>query len=188
MSAVAQSAAARFKQTTNEFLRFICDIIAELHDEGLTTTGPAALALPISVIQAFDAGTLVGFFVDCHADWVKVSTQDAAFILDTVPQAYKKIPFDVNLLTVPLKKYQEFQKNGYNGSYDNEDWPITDEDISNMWKYFGSMIRTACNHIHAQRQPQYSSSGQITYTNPSYRSDIDLEKMVQVFNVTLDRV
>ena len=162
---------ARFMETTSEFLNEVKSIIMELNSVGLTTVNAQILGIASDLIKGFDNEKLILSFINCNDDWHKVKERNIDFFMTTVPESYKGIPFDVKILTVPIKVYLDLKKAGsYKGLRDEDDWPVSQYDIDLMWKYFISMIRIACNHILFKRQ-----------SNPSYASNVDVKAFVEMF-------
>lgn len=158
-----EAASDLFKNTTMEFFEFMVDLIGLLNEEGHSGLNPSALDLPRAIISAYPAEDLTGFFLDCHDAWVKIQAKDSQFILETVPQTYAKIPFDVNLLTVPLAFYIQWAKSHPEVDLSREpalldedplleSWPIRPRDIRDLWEYFFAMVELACQHVQEKRR------------------------------------
>lgn len=158
-----EAASDLFKNTTMEFFEFMVDLIALLNEGGYSGLDPSALDLPRGIISAFPAEELTGYFLDCHDAWVKIQAKDSQFILETVPATYAKIPFDVNLLTVPLAFYIQWVKNHPEVDLSREpevldqdsrleEWPIRPRDIRDLWEYFFAMVELACQHVQEKRR------------------------------------
>lgn len=166
MAASSSSSAATFTQTTLEFFDFIVNIIEDLYDAKHIGVSSAELQTPRILIANYDSEDLIGFFLDCHNDWHYIAAKNDLFILDVMPQAYIKIPFDVTLLTIPLRYFREWKPTGA-----QPERLVEEEDIATLWEYFRSMIHTAVSYVLTRRRE----------SDPGFRPEIDVAAVVRSF-------
>lgn len=155
----------RFHNTTVDFLEFIASSIADLRQKKMTRYTEVQVNIARNILSAYPPNTLVDDFIEHNKYWEHVAARNEDFILTDVPEIYKNMRIDVNLLIEPFRAFKANPDNGV----------IIDEDIDNMWKYFEVMVKISCNYINNHRLKN----------NGKGYDGVDLDLMTKLFKFEL---
>lgn len=173
--AAAKLPVVRFMGVTEGFLKEVNRMISVLIEERMTNVTTDALRFAIGAIKGYSGEKLILAFIECNDDWVQVKDRNIKFFTKTVPKSYTQVPFDVKILTVPIKQYKKLIRAGnFRGDTNQDNWPVADADIDNMWNFFTAMIKISCNHVSYMRK-----------SNPDYAKTFNIAKYEAMFNFTV---
>lgn len=176
----------KFKETVVCFFENLCEIMYDMIEDGeKLSVGPKQIKVTASFAKMYDENKMIDSFIESHKEWIHIKNKNVNYLVNDLPKIYNKLPFNADVLTIPAKKYFEWEKSGhYKNCTKKEDWPVRPEDIDDYWTYIRSMIKISCQHIHLSREPVIKN-GIITYYNKSAYSNFPLAQYVEEFEVKL---
>ena len=158
-------ASERFHETVIDFLEVISSCIQDLRQARMTSFTSVNVDVARVYLTNFPGDDLLFSFIDHHVHWNNIHTHNNRFILEDIPELSGDMKgVSVPMLTCPFEAYE---KHGAKS-------PVTKDDIDTLWDYFEAMVCISCNFIFNERR-----------SNPSFRSEIDIEKYAMLFSITL---
>jgi len=176
----------RFGETISQFLDYMTDLARDLQNEGLSNVGPEAVTLASFLISSVDQGTIIRAFAHTHHDWHLISKRDPTFITDKLRDKFNKngIAFDISLLHAPFLIYKSVKESEKWSDVEEEDLPISQEDIDMIWAYMRSLVGITCRYISLVRSDRVEN-GEEKLGNPSFMSEINIPLYEDLFGFSL---
>ena len=174
-----------FTDNALELLGYLHDILTDLNNSNLTKISPQATQLAINLLKFGTSGSssddtklkLLNGFINQYSNWENVKNRQLQFILNNSKSMFDGIPVDVAAIQFPITYYLELkQKGNFNGNKNEEDWPVTSEDIDTLWKFFDVMVGKSCRYILKKR-----------ITEPNFKKEIDVEKYIILFGFNMNK-
>jgi len=185
-----KSQAYKMKETVKACLGLFVNIIKDIRDDKLTSVNVSDVEIVQALLQAYNGNDLLEEFIEQHKNWIEIKNRNEAFIKETLPIIYSNVGFDVGIFAVPFDVLKTLKEEGLNGEFDEDDWPLCEDDIDTIWQYFETMVSIACNHIHLKRGSNSKNNpGANLENNPGANLEhypgINLEHYVTLFGVKL---
>ena len=102
------------------------------------------------VIDSVKAVELVEMFILVEEEvWPKILAKDSQVFREDILKIFKKLPNNMDLLTLPVTVYFELVEGKHSkveGMEDKKNWPITQQDINSLWTYCDKLLRNAYNY------------------------------------------
>ncbi len=150
----------RFKQTIcdteNGTVLLIKDIVADLHSRNKTDIHPNLIDIANSLLQAFEPERLVDNFIEkSYEHWDEIASHSHKFFVNNAADVFYGLP----------EKYIESFRELFRGKH------VVEEDLSDLWIHFTSMVKISIHYIHESREPKLVN-GKPAYSNTNYNSGV----------------
>lgn len=180
---------ARFQKTFSSLMGLVGDVIEELHSDGLCTMNKAGVEIFKSLIITYGNEKIISAIAASHVHWVKVKKREESFMtVDLVGLLRSQnIAIDLDITPIIFGCYNKLKASEEWKAIPEENWPVCQEDIDDIWDYFVVLIRITCNWIHEMREPieeikSRDGSAKYTYRRPEVRKEIDLGMYEAMFD------
>ena len=144
----ADDIAAKFCRITSQAIVTVADMTEDLRVAGLTEVTPESMRLIASMVEVYDNRKLIGMFIAQSDNWQGIIDRDLRFFMRVLPALFEGLPVDTSLMTGPIKMYLQ-HKEGKLILPGGRAFPITDQRIEGLWKYFDQLMKGA--YIFAQK-------------------------------------
>lgn len=181
---------SRFMTNMDDLFAFLSDMIISFGNyPDLKKVCPVelgAVQLTKIFMNAYDPDNLVESFISIHQKWHLVKEEDPSFILEEMDKMLRdnEIVIDSRVIRFPFIIYNNLCNSADWKRRNQNDWPITKEDIDCMWDYFRTFVIIACNHIHVTRAPLPQDAGHFSYSR-SYYDEVDIGRYSAMFGFQL---
>jgi len=159
-----EEASARFSKTVRETIEALSTMVKDLYDCNLTQRSTVEIDAIVGLVDKL-GNKLVTMFLENKHHWSKILAREIRFFVDDLPSLFEGIPIDLSVLVVPVEMYLKHEEGVY--EYQGElpiskqrtagtwvdvknknpkfvgEFPLIDEDIDCLWKYFDEMLRRA---------------------------------------------
>lgn len=145
--------AKRFAATFDAVLRDIQGIIKELNIDKFCTITESAVELARGVIAKYNIETVIYAFAKIHPYWEKVKMRSSEFVINDLNTIIKQsgVPLDTTILSIPLLCYQKIKGSDKWKNVSQDDWPVNDDDIDEVWTKFLSLLKITCSWVNQKR-------------------------------------
>lgn len=175
-----------FKNATIGLLNILKGIIFELNQDKLITFNGNAVTIIVTLLDTNSADNLIWCLASVSDNWHKIISKDSSFVTEDFPKAIRSsgLPLDTNILTCPFTCYKAISESDAWKDVDEEDWPVTSDELDDIWKRMHLLVRIACKYIYKLRNTISTKLCPQDRMDPVY-ANIDLAKYVRMFGVVL---
>lgn len=170
----------KFVATLLDLLDYLSDIAVQLIEHKFSNMDPDDIELAITYIEEADKKELVEQFCNHHTFWDSAHKRDLDFLLVEFPKMYPEM--DMSMITDPIDAYKRLKKKPGKYGKNEDNWPINQAIIDNIWAYIDAFISLSCKYMHFRMKP--SKGG---YKRRDRYKDIPVEEYIKEFNIDLTK-
>jgi hypothetical protein len=173
----------RFSANVTILGQLIKECINKLQAEGKTELNPNLVQMAVGLLSLFDKNELITKFIkNSHENyWDMIKSRNISFFTEHANEIFGNLPMkNVNLFKCLFEKDQ----------YGN--MKIDDNDISNMWKNFDSLVKISIKYAHKYSSPFSTKNGDeyinkygTNFITDQDKTNIDLFHHAEVWNIKL---
>ncbi len=167
-----------------EMLKFYIDLLSDLNRDGIASVNLSKLNMAASAIRAFDPKKLFDSFSKTNEHWINIKSRDPETLEKVLRSAYDSGIIDVSLFMIPFDCLEKVSKDPQYRGLEQDDWPITEQDIEVIWEYLEAIVKICVKIIHIRRRPS-TDSEPFEYRR-SYFDGINVAKLARDLNFSLD--